>query len=58
MYATKLAMQTLGRRIAYIDADFDPLNDELADLVTAAPPSLVALHGVGTHTAAFCCCCR
>ena len=45
-------MQTLGRRIVDIDADCARLNDELADLVTAPAPSLVAFHGVGTHTAA------
>jgi transposase len=53
MYATKLAMQTLGRRVVDIDADCARLNDELAALVAATAPSLVALHGVGTHTAAL-----
>jgi transposase len=53
MYATKLAMQTLGRRVLDIDTDCARLHGELADLVTATAPSLVALHGVGTHTAAL-----
>jgi transposase len=51
VYATKLAMQTLGRRVLNIDADCARLHDELADLVKATAPSLLALHGVGTHTA-------
>jgi transposase len=53
VYATKLAMQTLGRRVLDIDADCARLRGELAGLVRAAAPSLVALHGVGTHTAAM-----
>ncbi len=46
MYATKLAMQTLGRRVLDIDADCARLNSELAALVRATAPSLLALHGV------------
>jgi transposase len=53
MYATKLAMQTLGRRVLDINIDCARLDDELAQLVTATAPSLLALHGVGTHTAAL-----
>ena len=54
VYATKLAMQTLGRRVIDIDIDIDctHLHGELTDLVNKTAPSLVALHGVGTHTAA------
>jgi len=52
-YATKLAMHTLGRRVVDIDADCARLNSELAALVRATAPSLLALHGVGTHTAAL-----
>jgi transposase len=52
-YATKVAMQTLGRRVIDIDADNARLNDELAALVKATAPTLVTLHGVGTHTAAL-----
>ena len=51
-YATKVAMQTLGRRVIDIDADNARLNEELTDFVEATAPSLVTLHGVGTHTAA------
>ena len=53
MYATKLAMQTLGRRVLDIDADCARLDDELAALVKATAPSLLDLHGVGIHTAAL-----
>ena len=53
VYATKLAMQTLGRRVLDIDTDCARLRDELAIVVKATAPSLVALHGVGTHTAAL-----
>ena len=53
MYATKLAMQTLGRRVLDIDADCARLHGELAGLVKATAPSLLTLPGVGTHTAAL-----
>ena len=53
VYATKLAMHTLGRRVVDIDNDCGRLHDELADLVKATAPSLVGLHGVGIHTAAL-----
>jgi transposase len=53
VYATKLAMQTLGRRVVDIDADCARLYGELNRLVAATAPSLLALHGVGTHTAAL-----
>jgi transposase len=52
VYATKLAMQTLGRRVLDIDRDCARLDDELAALVKATAPSLLDLHGVGPHTAA------
>ena len=52
VYATKLAMHTLGRRIIDIDADNARLDGELTTLVPATAPSLVELYGVGTHTAA------
>ena len=53
MYATKLAMHTLGRRVLDIDADCARLHDELATLVKATAPSLLDLPGVGVHTAAL-----
>ena len=53
MYATKLAMHTLGRRVVDIDGDCARLHGELADLVKATAPSLLDLPGVGVHTAAL-----
>ena len=53
IYATKLAMQTLGRRVLDIDADCARLDRELTTLVRATAPSLLALHGVGIYTAAL-----
>ena len=52
VYATKLAMHTLGRRVQDIDADCTRLHSELTELVKATAPSLLSLHGVGVHTAA------
>ena len=52
-YATKLAMQTLGRRVFDIDADCAHLHGELTRLVRATAPSLLELPGVGIHTAAL-----
>ena len=52
-YATKLAMQTLGRRVLDIDADCAHLHGELTRLVRATAPSLLELPGVGIHTAAL-----
>ena len=53
VYATKLAMQTLGRRVIDIDADCARLHGELTLLVRATAPSLLELHGVGIYTAAL-----
>jgi transposase len=53
VHATKLAMQTLGRRVLDIDADCARLHDQLTDLVRATAPSLLTLRGVGVHTAAL-----
>jgi transposase len=52
VYATKLAMQTLGRRVLDIDRDCARVDDELAALVKATAPSLLDLYGVGPHSAA------
>ena len=52
-YATKLAMQTLGRRVLDIDADCAHLHGELTGLVRVTAPSLLQLSGVGVHTAAL-----
>jgi transposase len=53
VHATKLAMQTLGRRVLDIDADCARLRGELAELVKATAPTLLGVHGVGVLTAAL-----
>ena len=54
MYATKLAIATLGRRVFALEADSRHL-DELTRhvLVQRTAPSLLEVYGVGTHTAAI-----
>jgi transposase len=52
-YATKLALQTLGRRVVDLEADTERLDTLLGELVTATAPSLVQLYGVGIDTAAI-----
>ena len=52
-YATKLALQTLGRRVVDLETDTERLDTLLGELVTATAPSLVQLYGVGIDTAAI-----
>lgn len=51
MFATKLAMQTLGRRVLDLEDETARIDAVLSELVTATAPSLLALHGVGIDTA-------
>jgi transposase len=51
--ATKLALQTLGRRVLDLDVATERLDAHLATLVGAAAPGLLALDGVGIDTAAI-----
>ena len=51
-YATRVALRTLGRRILALDEELAALNELLAELVAAAAPQLLAVHGVGVDTAA------
>jgi transposase len=51
MYATKLAIATLGRRVIALEADGERL-DLLTALVRRRAPSLLEVYGVGVHTAA------
>jgi transposase len=53
LYATKLAMRTLGRRVLTLGEDTEALDVVLAELVAATAPSLLELYGVGVHTAAI-----
>jgi hypothetical protein len=55
IYATKLAMRSLGRRVLGIDEEIARLEVVLGELVTATAPGLVGLYGVGVDTAAILC---
>lgn len=52
-YATKLAVQTLGRRVVDLDADKERLDRAIAELVRRVAPGLLDIDGVGVHTAAI-----
>ena len=52
VYATKLAIQILGRRVVALDADMARLDELLEQLVRRTAPSLREVYGVGTYTAA------
>jgi len=51
--ATKLALQTLGRRVVDLDTTTERIDQQLATLVRATAPGLLALEGVGIDTAAI-----
>jgi transposase len=53
LYATKLAIQTLGRRVLDLETDSVRLDRLLETLVGRAAPSLLEIYGVGIHTAAI-----
>src|SRR6478609_4626491 len=53
VYATKLAIATLGRRIVALEVDARHLDGVLDTLVRRRAPSLLEIYGVGTHTAAI-----
>jgi transposase len=55
LYATKLAMRSLGRRVLAIDDEIARLDAALAELVGATAPALLGLYGVGVDTAAILC---
>jgi transposase len=50
--AAKLALRSLGRRIAALDDEITELNHQLDRLVKIAAPTALARIGVGTHHAA------
>jgi len=52
IYATKVALQLLGRRALALVEDKDHIDNLLRDLVGETAPDLLALHGVGVDTAA------
>ena len=52
VFATKIALRTLGRRVLALDDEKAALDELLAELVNATAPALVAVYGVGIDTAA------
>jgi transposase len=50
--ATRLALQTLARRVQALDAEIKQTGKDLNPIVTATAPALTALFGVGPDTAA------
>ncbi|MCC5949927.1 MAG: IS110 family transposase [Nitriliruptoraceae bacterium] len=52
LQAAKIALRSLGRRIADLDDEIRALDRQLDELVAQAAPRTTALFGVGTHNAA------
>jgi transposase len=52
-HATKLALQTLGRRVVDLEETTERIDQQLETLVRTTAPSLLALAGVGIDTAAI-----
>ena len=52
-YHTRIALRELGRRAEFLDSQIECLDDLVGPLVTGHAPGLLALHGVGSDTAAI-----
>jgi transposase len=52
-YATRIALRELGRRAQFLDSQLGRLDELIIPLVTARAPGLLALYGIGPHTAAL-----
>jgi transposase len=52
-YATRIALRELGRRATFLDDQLERLDELIVPLVTARAPGLLALYGIGPHTAAL-----
>jgi len=52
MFATKVALRSLGRRVLALEEEEGALDELLTELVTAGAPDLLALYGVGVDSAA------
>ena len=52
-YATRIALRELGRRAEFPGSQLERLDALIGPLVTGHAPGLLALHGVGTGTAAL-----
>jgi len=51
-FSTRITLRELARRVEFLDAQMERLDELIIPLVTARAPSLLALHGVGPDTAA------
>ncbi len=52
-YATRIALRELGRRAQFLGDQIGQLDELIVPQVTARAPGLLALYGVGPHTAAL-----
>ena len=52
-YATRIALRELGRRAQFPGAQPGRLDELISPLVTTHAPGLLALYGIGAHTAAL-----
>jgi transposase len=52
-YATRIALRELGRRAEFLDGQLERLDELIGPLVAARAPGLLALFGIGPHTAAL-----
>ena len=53
-HATRIALRELGRRAQFLDGQLQRLDERIVPLVTAHAPGLLALYGIGPHTARCC----
>ena len=53
MHATKLTIRMLGRRVLDLEVDAQQIDERIHELVRRTAPTLLDVHGVGTHTAAI-----
>jgi transposase len=52
-YAARIALRELGRRAVFLDGQLGRLDELIAPLVSGHAPGLLALYGIGPHTAAL-----
>jgi transposase len=52
-YAVRIALRELGRRVEFLDAQIERLDELIVPLVTVRAPGLLSLYGVGPDTAAL-----
>ena len=52
-HATRVALRELGRRARFPAGQLERLDELIVPLVTARAPGLLALYGIGPHTAAL-----